>query len=117
MALLDYKEDSTVTVLDHALGRQMIDVGQATNTRDRVCKIVQQLRSATMATSIPHNNEKHQPMGVHAEMSEFYEIFRVISKGTLETILSTTMPVGSSTWTSGPARTPPRMSPARPRDT
>ena len=32
-----------------------------------------------MMTLIPYN--KGQPIGVHPEMSEFYEIFRVISKG------------------------------------
>ena len=34
-------------------------------------------------------------MWVLAEMLEFYEIFRVLSKGPLQTMISTTMPAGS----------------------
>ena len=41
VALLDYNEDLTITMLEHRLGHQMIDVGHATNTGDKVCEIVQ----------------------------------------------------------------------------
>ena len=64
----------------------MIDVSQTTYAGDRVYEIIQRL------ISIPHN--KGQPLSIHAEMLEFCEIFRVISKSPLQTLLPTTMPVG-----------------------
>ena len=74
--MLDYEDDMIITMLDHTLGRQMIDVGQATDAGDRVYKIIQRL------ISTPHN--KGQPMSANAEMLEFYEIFRVMSKEPLQ---------------------------------
>ena len=64
VALLVYDEDSTITILDHTLGRQMIDMGQLTHPGDRVCEIVQRLRYTTRMILTPHNNE--QPMSVHS---------------------------------------------------
>ena len=37
VALLVYDEDSTITMLDHTLGHQMIDMGQPTDAGDKVC--------------------------------------------------------------------------------
>ena len=72
----------------------MIDVCHAMNEGDWVCKIVHRLRPTAMMLSMPHNKGKHQPMDVLPEMMEFYDIFRVLSKGSLQTLLSTTMPLG-----------------------
>ena len=39
----------------------------------------------------PSHSEKQQP----PEMLEFYKIFKTISKGPLQTLITTTMPVGN----------------------
>ena len=87
VVLVDYGDNIITTTLDHSLGRKMIDVGQTTDAGDRVHEMIRRLVSPL------HNRE--QTMWVHADMLEFYKIFKTISKGPLQTLISTTMPVGS----------------------
>ena len=80
---MDYENNVITTMLVRNLGRRMIDVGQETDAGDRVYEMIRRL------VLTPHSRE--QPMWVHTEMLQFYEIFRVISKGPLQTLISTTM--------------------------
>ena len=82
VALVDHEDSIITTVLDQALGREMIDVGEATDVGDRIHGMIQRLMSP------PHN--KAQPP---QEILEFYKIFKTISKGPLQTLISTMMPV------------------------
>ena len=81
--LLDYEDNMLITMVDHTLGSRMIDVGQTTNTGDRVFEMIQRL------LSIPHN--MGQPLDMHAEMVEVCEIFQMISKS--QTLVPIMMPV------------------------
>ena len=84
MALVDHEDGIITTVVDKALGCEMIEVGQATGVGDRIHGMIQRL------TSPPHT-EAQTPQ----EMLEFYEIFKTISKGPLQTLMSTMMPIGN----------------------
>ena len=102
---MDYENNVITTTLVHNLGRRMIDVGQERDAGDRVYEMIRSL------VLTPNNRE--QPMCVHTEMLEFYEIFRVNDEGTLLILLPTTMLVGvldTAFWSS---RTPPRTPCAR----
>ena len=70
--LLDYEDNMIITMVDHTLGPQMIDECQTTDARERAYKIIQRLNLMT--------NNMGQPLSTHAEMLEFREILRVISK-------------------------------------
>ena len=106
MVLVDYEDGIITTTLDHSLGRWMIDVGQATVAGDKIHKMIQRL------TSLPHNEEQPPP-----EMLEFYKIFKTISKGPLQTLISTTMPVGNLDKATNLGRTPREWSETRPWNT
>ena len=62
----------------------MIDVGQATDAGDRIHGMIQILMSA-------QQNVEQLPQ----EMLEFYEIFKTISKGLLQTLTITIIPIGN----------------------
>ena len=64
MALVDHEDGIITTVLDQALGHEMIDLGQATDVGNRIHGMIQRL------TSPPHT-EAQPPQ----EMLDFYEIF------------------------------------------
>ena len=49
MALVEHEDGIITTVLDQALGREMIDVGRATDVGDRIHGMIQRLMSP------PHN--------------------------------------------------------------
>ena len=108
MTLLVYKEGLTMIMLDHVLGRRMIDMCHAADTADRmdntiekgygfgdrVNEIVHHLDSTAVVLLGPQNMVEHQARGVPTEMVEFYEIFQVNDGGPLLTLLPTTMPIG-----------------------
>ena len=107
MTLLVYKEGLTMIMLDHVLGRRMIDMCHAADTADRmdntiekgygfgdrVNEIVRHLESTAVVLLGPHNMLEHQAMSVPTEMAEFYKIFRVNDEGPLLMLLLTTMPI------------------------
>ena len=71
--LLDYEDNMLIIMVDHKFGSRMIDVGQTTNTGDRLFEMIQRL------LSIPHNMT--QPLDMHAVMVEVCEIFQMDSNG------------------------------------
>ena len=82
MALLIYRKEINMVMIDHVLGHQMIDMIQAAGTvdmideesnyGDRVYETVHQFPNTAWVLLGPHNMVHHQVMSVPKEMADLY---------------------------------------------
>ena len=100
MALLTYKKDIDMVMIDHVIGNQMIDVVHTAGTADlcqdenddygeQVYETACQLAATTLG---PDSIVEHQAMSAPMEMATLYKTFRVHG-GPLWTMLPTTISV------------------------
>ena len=88
MALLTYKKDIYMIMIDHAIGNQMIDVVQTASTVDmcqeentdygeQVYETACRLAATTLVLVGPDSIIAHQAMSAPMDMATLYETFRM----------------------------------------
>ena len=103
MALLTYKKDIHMVMIDHAIGNQMIDVVQTASTVDmcqeenndyweQVHETACWLAATTLVLVGPDNIVAYQAMSAPTDVATLYETFRMHG-GPLCSILRTTVSV------------------------